>query len=79
MDQIAVVPLVGPIDATRAKGIMDTLSSRVALFQSKVVFLDISGVPDMNEEVTAHLAKITEVMEAQGVQATLIGQPVAEL
>jgi rsbT co-antagonist protein RsbR len=79
MDQIVVIPLIGPIDATRTKGIIDTLSDRMALFQPKVIFLDITGIPDMNDEVTGHLAEITEVLQSQGVQATLIGQPVAEV
>jgi anti-anti-sigma regulatory factor len=78
MDQIVVIPLIGPIDATRAKDIIDTLSPRLARFQPKVIFLDITGVSEMNDEVAGHLTEITEVMETQGVQATLIGQPMAE-
>jgi len=75
MDQIAVVPLIGPIDATRTECIIEAVSSRINSFQPKVVFLDITGVPEMNDEVTAHLDEITQAVQSQGVQATLIGLP----
>ena len=75
MDQIAVIPLIGPIDATRTECIIEAVSSRMSSFQPKVVFLDITGVPEMNDEVAAHLDEITQAVQSQGVQAMLIGLP----
>ena len=71
--KIVIVPLIGCIDAKRTEGLMSTLLARINEYQPRVAFLDISGVPEVDDEVTGYLDKIIKALQWQGVQTMVIG------
>jgi rsbT co-antagonist protein RsbR len=68
MGQIVIIPLIGGIDARRTEVILGSLGARIKEYQPKVALLDISGVPDIDDEGRGYLDKIIQAMQWQGVQ-----------
>jgi rsbT co-antagonist protein RsbR len=73
MDNITVMPLIGTIDTERAKLIMETLLEGVIKNNSKVVIIDITGVPVVDTMVAHHLIQISEAVRLIGATSILVG------
>lgn len=70
---ILMLPVVGIVDSRRAQDIMQTMLTRIAETQSKVIILDISGVAVVDTAVANHLLKITKATKLLGCTCTLSG------
>lgn len=70
---ILVLPLVGNVDAERAETMTAALLSAVARHGSRVVVLDISGVPGVDAEVAARLVRAATAVELLGARPLLVG------
>ncbi len=75
MGQMIAVPLIGKIDAVRAKRITQTLLNGINEHRAKIVMLDVSGIPAIDSQVTDHLNKIVQAAQLKGVQTMLTGMP----
>jgi DNA-binding LacI/PurR family transcriptional regulator/anti-anti-sigma regulatory factor len=73
MDRIIVMPLIGSIDAMRAKDITRALLVGISEHQARVVILDITGVPLVNSGVAAHLNKTIQAARLKGAHAIVTG------
>lgn len=70
---ILVLPLVGDVDAARAETMTAALLAAVARHGSRVVVLDISGVPTVDAEVGARLVRAATAIELIGAHPLLVG------
>lgn len=70
---ILVMPLLGRIDEARAGAILEVLLAAIARHASRVVLLDLSGVPTLDAEAAAHLLRATQAVTLLGATAVLVG------
>jgi rsbT co-antagonist protein RsbR len=70
---ILLLPVVGIIDSKRARDIMNTTLEKIALNQSRVFILDISGVAVVDTAVANHLVKITKATSLMGCESIISG------
>lgn len=70
---ITVMPLIGSIDTTRAKLIMENLLNGVIKNRSKVVLIDITGVPIVDTMVAHHIIEASEAVRLVGATSILVG------
>ncbi|MCM2677037.1 STAS domain-containing protein [Alkalicoccobacillus plakortidis] len=70
---ITVMPLIGSIDTTRAKLIMENLLEGVIKNRSKVVLIDITGVPIVDTMVAHHIIEASEAVRLVGATSILVG------
>lgn len=70
---ILVMPLIGNIDALRAKDIMRALLAGISEHRARVVILDITGVPLVDSGVASYLNKAIVAAKLKGTQAIITG------
>jgi rsbT co-antagonist protein RsbR len=72
-DGVLLLPLVGAIDSLRAQQVMESVLTRVADDQARVIILDISGVAVVDTKVADNLVKTTAAVRLLGAQTILTG------
>jgi len=72
-DDIIVMPLIGTIDARRARQIIESLLGSVVEHQASVAIVDITGVPSIDTEVADHFIKTIQAARMLGAQVVLTG------
>ncbi|WP_282433949.1 STAS domain-containing protein [Marinobacter caseinilyticus] len=68
-----MLPIVGVVDSQRAQTIMDSMLSKVAETEARVVILDIEGVETVDTAVANHLIKITQATQLMGCTCIVSG------
>jgi anti-anti-sigma regulatory factor len=72
-DGILALPLIGTIDSTRAKQIMENLLSEIVNSKSSQVVIDITGVPIVDTGVASRLMRTVEAARLLGAECILTG------
>jgi len=70
---VLLMPLVGRIDAARAERIMDVLLAAVTEQAAKVVLLDATALPAVDDEVAPHIVRAASAVRLLGATAALVG------
>jgi rsbT co-antagonist protein RsbR len=70
---ILLLPLVGIIDSSRARDIMDAILLKISESQARMFILDIGGVGVVDTAVANHLIKITRATKLMGCECTISG------
>jgi rsbT co-antagonist protein RsbR len=70
---ILALPLIGTIDSHRTLQIMESLLDRIVKTQSRVVIMDITGVPVVDTQVANHLIKTMQAARLLGAKSILVG------
>jgi anti-anti-sigma factor len=70
---VIVMPLVGVIDAPRARQIVTALLEGVESHDGKVAIIDITGIPVMDSEVAGYLVEASQAARLLGAQVVLVG------
>ncbi|MDI1429421.1 STAS domain-containing protein [Polyangium sorediatum] len=70
---ILVLPLVGALDAARAAHLTPLLLQAVVENQSRVVLLDVTGLPAVGAEAAEHLMGAARGVELLGATPILVG------
>jgi rsbT co-antagonist protein RsbR len=68
-----VLPLIGGIDAARAREITRALLASVSEHKAQVVVIDVSGVTAIDAEVTNALDRAVQAVRLKGAQAIIAG------
>lgn len=68
-----VVPLVGRINAARARLLMDRVLSAISERRASEVLLDITGVPVVDDRVAGYLVRTAAAVRLLGARLTLAG------
>jgi anti-anti-sigma regulatory factor len=70
---VIVMPLVGMIDAGRAQQVMAALLAGVEEHRARVVLVDITGVPVVDEGVAGSLLQAMRAAQLLGAEPILVG------
>ena len=72
-DRILMVPLIGILDSERTQLVMDKMLSGIDETQSKVVILDITGIPTVDTLVARHLVSTATAVRLMGAECIVTG------
>jgi len=72
-DEILVLPLIGTVDSTRSRQIMENLLSAILGTQASFAILDITGVPEVDTDVAKSFLEIIESARMLGTEIILTG------
>ncbi|MBD3286649.1 STAS domain-containing protein [candidate division WOR-3 bacterium] len=72
-DQVLVLPLIGVLDTRRSQSLTENLLTEISASQSKVVILDITGVPTVDSAVANHLLKTVASVKLLGAECVITG------
>jgi len=72
-DKVLSVPLIGVLDSERTQLVMDTLLQKIVDTQSRVVILDISGIPGIDTLVANHLIRTVTAARLLGAECIVTG------
>lgn len=70
---IIVMPLVGVIDAQRARQIVTGLLAGVESHDAHVAIVDVTGIPMMSHEVVGYLMEAAQAVRLLGAEVVLVG------
>lgn len=73
LEGIILLPLVGHIDSTRARQVMEQILNGVQEHRARIVILDITGVPVVDTMVAQALVQAAQAVHLLGAEAVLVG------
>lgn len=73
IDGIIVVPLVGGLDTARMQAIQQRVLEAVNMRQSKLVILEMTGVPIIDTHTASQLVHLAQAVRLLGTQTVLTG------
>jgi len=72
-EKVLTVPLIGVLDSERTQLVMETLLQRIVDTQSRVVIVDISGIPGIDTLVANHLLRTVTATKLLGAECIVTG------
>ena len=72
-DGIITLPLIGIVDSTRAKQIMESLLGAIVETQASLAIIDITGVPMVDTEVADRLIRTIKAASMLGTKCIMVG------
>lgn len=70
---ILVLPLVGTLDSERATQVTMSMLSAIVAHASKVVLIDVTGMPKMDQSVVKHLLGASKAVRLIGAMPVVVG------
>jgi anti-anti-sigma regulatory factor len=71
--EILFLPVVGIMDSKRAQTIMESILQQIGEKGSKILIMDILGVPVVDSAVANHIVKITRATRLMGCESIVTG------
>ncbi|WP_437672455.1 STAS domain-containing protein [Sorangium sp. So ce131] len=72
-DDVVVLPLIGPLEAERARRIVETLSRGIASRRTRMAILDLTGVDELEGPAVDVLLEVVRVAGLLGARVVLTG------
>src|SRR5437660_3920313 len=72
-ERLLILPIIGLIDAQRARQLTEQLLRSVRANRAKVVVIDITGVPAMDSHVANHLVRTVDASRLLGALVSVTG------
>jgi rsbT co-antagonist protein RsbR len=72
-ERLLILPMIGVIDAQRARQLTEQLLRGIRANRAKVVVVDITGVPTIDQTVANHLVKTVEASRLMGASVIITG------
>ncbi len=72
-DELLLLPLIGTFDTPRAQQMMEAVLQAVVETESRVLLLDVTGVPVMDTKTASHLLKTVEACRMLGCEVIMTG------
>jgi rsbT co-antagonist protein RsbR len=72
-DRLLILPIIGVLDAQRARQLMEQLLAAIQTNRAKVVVIDITGVATIDIDVANHLVQTVEASRLMGASAIITG------
>jgi rsbT co-antagonist protein RsbR len=72
-DEILAVPLIGTLDSTRTQTVMENILNKIVETKSRIIILDITGVPVVDTLVAQYLMKTVQATRLMGAECFVSG------
>ncbi len=72
-ERLLILPIIGVLDRERAHQLTEQLLRGIRSHRARVVVIDITGVPDVDESVADHLVKTVEASRLMGAGVIITG------
>src|SRR5690349_19402388 len=72
-ERLLILPIIGILDRPRAQQLTDQLLRGIRTHRAKVVVIDITGVPDVDETVANHLVQTVDASRLMGASVIITG------
>jgi rsbT co-antagonist protein RsbR len=72
-ERLLILPIIGVLDTQRAQQLTEQLLRGIRTHRAKVVVIDITGVPDVNETVADHLVRAVDASRLMGAGVIITG------
>jgi rsbT co-antagonist protein RsbR len=72
-ERLLILPIIGVLDSERARQLTEQLLTAIRTHRAKVVVVDITGVPDVDEAVANHLVQTVDASRLMGASVIITG------
>ncbi|WP_242515366.1 STAS domain-containing protein [Sorangium cellulosum] len=72
-DDVVVLPLIGPLEAQRARRMIEALSRGIAARRTRIAIVDLTGVDDLDAPAVQTLLDLVRVARLLGAQVVMTG------
>jgi len=72
-ERLLILPIIGVLDQQRARQLTEQLLTGIRTHRAKVVVIDITGVPDVDETVANHLVQTVDASRLMGASVIITG------
>lgn len=72
-DGVLTLPIIGALDSSRTMLVMEALLNRIAKDHAKVVVMDLTGVKNIDSQVSHHLIQMVRAIQLMGSEAIITG------
>ena len=72
-ERLLILPIIGVLDGERAKQLTEQLLRGIRTHRAKVVVIDITGAPDVDETVANHLVQTVDASRLMGASVIITG------
>src|SRR5690242_2724192 len=72
-ERLLILPIIGVLDTQRARQLTEQLLRGIRTHRAKVVVVDITGVPDIDEAVANHLVQTVDASRLMGASVIVTG------
>src|SRR4051812_22154404 len=70
-ERLLILPIIGVLDQQRARQLTEQLLTGIRLHRARVVVIDITGVPDVDETVANHLVQTVDASRLMGASVII--------
>lgn len=72
-DGVLTLPIIGTLDSSRTMIVMEALLNRIASDRASAVVMDLTGVKNIDSQVSHHLIQMVRAIQLMGADAILTG------
>ena len=72
-DGVLTLPIIGTLDSNRTMLVMEALLNRIAKDRAKAVVMDLTGVKNIDSQVSHHLIQMVRAVQLMGSHAIVTG------
>jgi rsbT co-antagonist protein RsbR len=72
-ERLLILPIIGVLDQQRARQLTEQLLTGIRSHRARVVVIDITGVPDVDEAVANHLVQTVDASRLMGASVIITG------
>jgi rsbT co-antagonist protein RsbR len=72
-ERLLILPIIGVLDSSRARQLTEQLLGGIRGHRAKVVVIDITGVPDVDEAVANSLVRTVDASRLMGAEVIITG------
>ena len=72
-ERLLILPIIGVLDTERARQLTEQLLIGIRTHRAKVVVMDITGAPDVDEAVANHLVRTVDASRLMGASVIITG------
>jgi rsbT co-antagonist protein RsbR len=72
-ERLLILPIIGILDGPRARQLTEQLLKGIRAHRAKVVVIDITGVPDVDEDVANSLVQTVDASKLMGASVIITG------
>ena len=72
-DGVLTLPIIGTLDSSRTMLVMEALLNRIAKDHARAVVMDLTGVKNIDSQVSHHLIQMVRAVQLMGSDAIITG------